>query len=160
MTGVKSRKSSSRREKIWPIERASNIVWSNESKTIGLRSGENVYFRGKSAQELHQFPFICWHGLNMRHMFKNNVIATEPYDPGHVSPSELEVINIQKKPFIRDNDYLEPIECPELLNNSTFLQKIILLQEKAIEELQARNSLLYDEVSFLTKVFTYILLYT
>ena len=130
-------------------------MWSKKYQTIGLCTGDNVYYYAPDSETLHsKLSLVHWHGLNMSHMFKNKHIAVDPYSGGHVKTQDLASLIKFKKPCIVNCHFDEPIEGTNLESDTKILQNIILKQEKAIDELKQENEELKNKLMQFEQVHT------
>lgn len=119
--------------------KATNFAWSKKYRTCGCIAGPNVYYHAPSIGILKKSRCLYWLPTNFQHMFETNTIAVDSYQGGFVRPKDIIVLRPGNFPLILNWDCLTPYKCENLMKDVSVLQDIIVKQDQAFDELNARK---------------------
>lgn len=116
------------------VETITNLAWSDEFNTVGVVTGDNIYWRGKDYNQIKNLNLLDWHGLSLCHVFETKSLHVEPLVCGGVSANSVQIL-CPKTPLIKNWDFIEPYENPYLIDNPILLQKIIVKQDESLTKI-------------------------
>ena len=134
------------------VKNTSNMGWIEKYHTFGCISGENIYYHGKTDEELAEAPLFHYHPICIADIFATNAISVEATSGGKLCANDIEILCHTRDPMISNWSYIYPWHNNYFSTNVLFLQKIILKQDKAIDKLKEEKRELEGQILRLNNV--------